>query len=271
MLVTSTIDAEPVQCMRIAGPTFITLIAAVSVAGIFIFPTFKLYWWMGVSVAVSIVVIWIWLWTGSAEIPEKDTKDVGLGTTLPLYTSGRDSVGWWAMCITMLGIFSAFISLVFGYFFYWSLREDFAAASSARDGVAWSIAAMVLTAICWVSTIAAKRLNAADRSQAFYLALLTAIVAGAAAGTATLAGPWYAELNPTAGVYPAMVWLLAIWSALHVAVGLLMHLYCAARRWAGRMTARYDMDIVNVTLYWHFAAATVMITLAIIAGFPYVA
>jgi cytochrome c oxidase subunit I+III len=68
-----------------------------------------------------------------------------------------------------------------------------------------------------------------------------------------------------------MVWLLAIWSALHIAVGLVMHLYCAARRAAGRMTARYDMDIVNVTLYWHFAAATVAITLAIIAGFPYVA
>ena len=37
------------------------------------------------------------------------------------------------------------------------------------------------------------------------------------------------------------------------------------------MTARYDMDIVNVTLYWHFTAATVAITLALIAGFPYVA
>ena len=89
---------------------------------------------MGVSIAVSIVVIWIWLWTGSAEIPEKETKDVGLGT-LPLYASGRDSVGWWAMCITMLGIFSAFISLVFGYFFYWSLHEDFVPARRAGRAV----------------------------------------------------------------------------------------------------------------------------------------
>ena len=79
------------------------------------------------------------------------------------------------------------------------------------------------------------------------------------------------ELDPTAGVYQAIVWLLAIWSALHIAVGLMMHLYCAARRAAGRMTARYDMDIANVTLYWHFTVATVAITLAIIAGFPYVA
>jgi cytochrome c oxidase subunit I+III len=97
------------------------------------------------------------------------------------------------------------------------------------------------------------------------------MLAGAFAAAATLAGPWYADLNPTTGVYAAMVWLLAIWSALHIAVGLVMHLYCAARRAAGRMTARHDMDIVNVTLYWHFTAATVAITLALIAGFPYVA
>jgi cytochrome c oxidase subunit I+III len=270
MLVTSTIDAEPVQCMRIAGPTFITLIAAVCVAGIFIFPTFKLYGWMGVSIICSLVVIWIWLWTGSAEIPEKPAKDIGLGTTVPLYASGRDSVGWWAMCITMLGIFSAFISLVFGYFFYWSLRADFA-PDPAPAGVAWSIAAAAATAVSWGATITATRLNARDRAPGVYLSLLTAIVAGAAAAAATLAGPWYSELDPTTGVYPAMVWLLAIWSALHLAIGLVMQLYCVARRAAGRMTARHDMDIVNVTLYWHFTAVTVAITVAIMAGFPYAA
>ncbi len=159
---------------------------------------------------------------------------------------------------------------MFGYFFFWSLREDFATTAAARAGVWWSIGAAVATAICWGLTIAAVRLNAADRSRAFYVALLAAVVSGAIAAAATLAGPWFAGLNPTAGVYPAMVWLLAIWSALHLAVGLVMHLYCAARRAAGRMTARYDMEIVNVALYWHFTAATVAITLALIAGFPYV-
>jgi cytochrome c oxidase subunit I+III len=44
-----------------------------------------------------------------------------------------------------------------------------------------------------------------------------------------------------------------------------------ARRMAGRMTARYDIDIVNVALYWHFSAMTVVITVAVIAGFPLVA
>jgi cytochrome c oxidase subunit I+III len=50
-----------------------------------------------------------------------------------------------------------------------------------------------------------------------------------------------------------------------------MQLYCVARRLAGRMTARHDMEISNVALYWHFLAVTVLITVAVIAGFPLVA
>jgi cytochrome c oxidase subunit I+III len=40
---------------------------------------------------------------------------------------------------------------------------------------------------------------------------------------------------------------------------------------AKRMTARYDIDICNVALYWHFTAFTAVVTVAVIAGFPLVA
>jgi cytochrome c oxidase subunit I+III len=43
-----------------------------------------------------------------------------------------------------------------------------------------------------------------------------------------------------------------------------------ARRLAGKMTARYDIDINNVALFWHFTALTATITVAVIAGFPLV-
>ena len=69
-------------------------------------------------------------------------------------------------------------------------------------------------------------------------------------------------------VYPATVWVLVLWCLLHLGVGLIMLLYCLARRWAGRMTARHDIDIQNVALYWHFMAITVGVTVAVVAGFP---
>jgi cytochrome c oxidase subunit I+III len=123
----------------------------------------------------------------------------------------------------------------------------------------------------WALTGLARRWNRRDRVVGFYLGLLCAAVLAGAGGVACLAGPWVSGLDPTRHVYPAIVWVLAIWTAVHAALGLLMQLYCVARRLAGRMTAHYDIDITNVALYWHFTAVTVVMTVAVIAGFPLLA
>ena len=98
-LVTSVIDAQPEQCLRLPGPSFLPLWAALTLGGFFIFGTY--HWWpLAMASAVSAVgVIWAWLWRGTSVIPEKTEKAVGLGVTVPLYASGRASVSWWAMFI----------------------------------------------------------------------------------------------------------------------------------------------------------------------------
>ena len=268
MLITSTVDATPIQCMRIPGPTYLTLVAAIFVGGVFIFPTYKMYWMMAVSGVFALAAIIAWLWTGTAEIPEKDEKHVGLGLTLPLYRSGSDSVGWWAMFITMTSVFAAFVSLVFGYFFYWSIHDNFPPSPTPGPGVMWPMVATALIALSWLLTARARRWNARELRGRFYLGLLAAVVAAVLGGAAMVAGPWTTALDPTKDVYAATVWLLAIWAALHVALGVVMQLYCVARRAAGRMDARHDIDIHNVVLYWHFTGVTTIITVAVIAGFP---
>ena len=62
--------------------------------------------------------------------------------------------------------------------------------------------------------------------------------------------------------------LLVIWTVLHSLLGVVMQLYCFARRVAGRMTSRYDIDIANVALYWHFVAITAGTTVVVVALFP---
>ena len=271
MLVTTSVDAVPVQCLRIAGPTFITLFAAVFIGGAFIFATYKMYMLMTVSALAGLGTVLTWLWTGTAEIPEKDTKDVGLGLTLPLYVSGRDSVGWWAMLITMLGVFTAFMSLVFGYFFYWTLHENFPPSPLPGPGVFWPLTGAALLGASWLLTVLSRRWNNHDNAAAFHAGLMAAVVLALAGSAALVAGPKWTHLDPSADVYAATVWLLVLWSVVHVALGIVMQLYCVARRAAGRVTSRYDIDIRNVVLYWHFTALTVGITVAVIAGFPLVA
>ena len=269
-LVTSIIDAKPVQCLRVPGNTFVTLIAAIFTGGVFIFSTYA-WWWLALGSGVlALGAILAWLWTGTAPIPEKPEKDVGLGVTLPLYASGQASVGWWAMLITMLGDATAFMSLIFGYFFYWTVRTDFPPESMSGPGVFWPALGMALLLASWVLTILARHWNRRDLGVLFHAALLGAIVTGIGGCAALVAGPWFTGLNPEAHVYAATIWVLVIWTAAHAGAGLIMQMYCMARRLFGRMDARHDIDIVNVTLYWHFVAATAVVTVSVIAGFPLV-
>jgi cytochrome c oxidase subunit I+III len=270
-IITSVIDAQPHQVLRLPGPTFITLFAALFTGGFFIFGTF--HWWSlaGMSAVLALGTILYWLWTGSAFIPEKETKDVGLGLRLPLYGSGPASVGWWAMFITMLADVTAFVCLVFGYFFYWTIHPDFPPHPAPGPGVFWPTTGAILLLASWALTLLARQCNRRDRAVGFYVGLLGAAALAVASAAALLAGPWLSGLDATSHVYAATVWLLVLWTVVHIALGLVMQLYCLARRLAGRMTARYDIDITNVTLYWHFTAIMVGVTVAVIAGFPLVA
>ncbi len=267
-LVTTPVDANPIQCLRVAGPTFLTLLAALATGGLFIFSTFHLWTLAVVSGVLALAIILVWLWTGTAIIPEKSHKDVGLGLTLPLYVSGPKSVGWWGMFITMLGDMTAFVSLVFGYFFYWTVHDDFPPADEPVVGWKRPLIALALVGGAWLATLAARRWNRADRGRATHAALAAAVVLAIGGALLLVLEPLRAGLDPQRHVYPAIVWILVVWAVVHLAAGVIMQLYCVARRAAKRMTAAHDIDIANVTLYWHFALLTVVITVAVIAGFP---
>ena len=88
----------------------------------------------------------------------QDEKDIGRGISLPLYASGVKSAGWWAMFITMTGDGTAFASLVFGYFFFWTIHQDFT-GGVAGPGVVWPMTALVLFAFAWAATVGAREVN----------------------------------------------------------------------------------------------------------------
>ena len=266
-LITSVLDAEPEQCQRVAGPSFLPMISAALLGCVFIALTFE-FWIIALLSAIGTLasILW-WLWTGTGEIPEKKTKDVGLGLRLPIYASGPASVGWWAMFITMVGDSTAFASLVFGYFFYWTIHPGFT-DGQAGPGWIWPIAATALFAAAWGAMMAARWLNARGSAVGLRLSLAAALLLTLVGSAASLAGPWTHAMQPTVHVYPAIVWILVIWVLAHAAVGAVMQCYCLARSLAGRLTREHDMDIRNVALYWHFLVISALITFAVIGLFP---
>jgi cytochrome c oxidase subunit I+III len=68
-----------------------------------------------------------------------------------------------------------------------------------------------------------------------------------------------------------MVWLMVGWVVAHLALGIVMHCYCVARRNADRLTARFDIDTRNTLLFWHFSLAIAAVTIAVLAFSPVLA
>ena len=60
-LVTSTVDAEPMQCLRVPGPTFLPFFAAVFTGGVFIFSTY--HWWLAAGISGLLALATIVIWT----------------------------------------------------------------------------------------------------------------------------------------------------------------------------------------------------------------
>ena len=265
-LITSVIDARPLQIQRVTGPTWITHLAAGFTGGAFIFPTFHWYPPAILCGALAVACIIYWLWTATARPPEADSQDAGLGLSLPTYASGPSSVGWWAMWITMLGDATAFAALMFGFFFYWTASADFppAGAEHAVPGL------IGLAAICflvsWALTLGARQLNRAAAVSAARICLGLAPLAAAGGATALIGSVLH--LEPSSHVYPAILCALAIWICVHAGVGLIMQLYCLAGSVFGKLTPRYDADIWNVSLYWHFVTLAAVMTCAVLGLAP---
>ncbi len=266
-LITSVLDAVPQQCLRVSGTAYVTIVAAAALGGVFIALTFHLWLTTLAFGVVTLGAILWWLWTGTGEIPEKAEKDVGLGLKLPLYVSGPASVGWWAMFITMVGDGAAFASLVFGYFFYWTIHEDFTAGIGG-PGVFWPLLAVALFAAGWALLLAARAVNRRGAVAAVRTCLVLSLVLHGAAGLAGFMGPWAHGMDPTAHVYPAIVWVLVIWTLAHAGVGMIMLLFCLAATCTGRLSREHDTDIHNVALYGHFLLFTAVVTFAVTGLFP---
>lgn len=267
-LITSVLDARPLHVQRLPGPSYLPMLTAIALGGLFILPTFQWYVAAGLSGVAAFVLVMVWLWTGTSERPEKEGKDIGLGMTVPLYAAGPNSIGWWAIFITLVGSSTAFASLVFAYFYYWTIHPQWPPEGAPAAPWLWPLAALCGTAVMWLAHIAARRLNDDGRVAAARIALVAAFAGSAVAAASLMGGPVAQGLDPKTHAYPAIVFVLSGWSAAHLMVAAAGAAYALARSLVGRITPSHDGDLWNVTLFAHFIAPTAIITLAVLYLFP---
>jgi cytochrome c oxidase subunit I+III len=264
-LVTSAILAEPQYVMRLTGPGWAHVLAAIFTAAFFLLLTVKLVTAAMICgiLAVAAVVLWMW----ETDPPSKGKVEIGGGLRVPTYATGAVSHSWWAMVVLMLVAGALYLSYVFGYLYLWTVSPQHWPPNAPLPSPLWSTLSAVLLLLSGVA------LRLAGRPARFLrVSMPTLVFLGPLALVAALAvdvwGQWQAGLRPQESGYAAMVFTSAFLQAEIVASILMMSLFTCARWLTGQLDAMRRVVFDNLALLWWYAIGQGLLGLLLTHGFP---
>ncbi|HEX2824835.1 MAG TPA: cytochrome c oxidase subunit I [Burkholderiales bacterium] len=249
-LVTSPRDARPQYVLVLTGDSWLPFVAGLGTAAFFLLLTAKLHVAAAIGGVVALAAILRWLWeTDPGAI--RGPVDIGDGLPLPIYVSGRHSHSAWGMGVLLLVDATIFASLVFSWFYLWTQSQGPwppapyalpAGHTSVTVAALWSASG---AALVWAGRLLHRRL------------FTEALLAGAVCAAAATALHWsaYADIDPAAHGYGALVYAGLALQALHVLVAIAMAAYTLARRYSGKLDPVRRVTFDNTCIFWLYTSA----------------
>ncbi len=263
-IVTSPIDARPEYLLKLPGPSWLPVLAGVGTAAFFLFLTVKMFVASALGGIVALVSIFKWLWK-SEPAPTAKLYHIGEGIELPDHASGSKSHSWWAMVVLMLVDGSIFASLVFAYFYLWTITQGWPPAPFDIPSLSWTVGCALLWSLSSLLFAIAKVLlrKAASRA-AICGVIVSAILCVIAAFATNMHTFTTANVQPAEHAYGAVIYALLAWQGLHGVLLALMGSYTIARLIAGLLDDRRRNTFDNTRLMWHYSVAQGVVALAVL-------
>jgi len=270
-IVTSAVDAKPQYIIRMPGPGWAHLVAAVFMAAAFLLLTVKLVTPAIIAAVISIAACIVWGWQLDHG-PGKGRVDIGAGIKLPTYMAGPKSHAWWAMMVLVLVASSLYISYVFSYLYLWVVSPEVWSphGSPPLPGLGWPFGSALLLIAGTASMALARWLlpEPGRREPAAPLLLLLAVICLAAAFLADLWGHWSTGLRPAQNAYGAMVYMGSVVNFQVVFACVVLAGFAVARYLAGKLDVERRVSFENAALLYYYAAAQMFFGLLLLHGFP---
>jgi cytochrome c oxidase subunit I+III len=271
-IVTSPIEARPRYILRLPNASWRPMLSAVFTAAFFLLLTVK-FVVLAIACGVAAIVMMIWWMWSTDPGPSHPPVDVGGGIRLPVYVTGPASHSWWAMIVLELVIGTTFASLIFSYYFLWTVSPDVWPANTGAPIPAsgWPlISAALLVASSALVAYGSRALRSSARrgSWPVRIALLLAIPLLIGSLAVELHGQWQVGLRPTESGYGATVYAIAGMQGLLVFALTIMGFYTIARSLAGLLNAERRATYDNTMLLWHYTVGQGLVALFVVHVSP---
>ena len=267
LLITSAVDAEPLQVAILPGNTWTPLVAAALTSLLFIGFLMKLYWLAAAGAVLALGALAAWAWQ-SGDRPEHEDMDVGHGLRLPFHYCTARPPGWWGAFIALLADGALFFSLLFAYFFLWTVSPSWPPDDDRGMSLLLPAAGVAALAASSVAIWWAERANRAGRSLVLRTGLAAAIVLALAFLGLQGASLLMSGLSAKSHAYGALVYTIVGFQFVHVLVGILMAGFVLLRSYRGHVSARRPGEPAVAALFWHYTVLQWVAGFGVVYLFP---
>jgi cytochrome c oxidase subunit I+III len=259
-IVTSPLEAEPQYLLRLPGPSWLPLLAGLGTAAFFFALTVKWTWASvaGAALALGCLVRWLW---ASDPPPLDGAFPIGDGVRLPAYMTGHRSHAWWAVVVLLLVEGSIYASLVFSYYYLWTVTSSAwpPAPFSLPDGASTAVAGLGY-ALAAGAMLGSSRALTRSRHAVASAGLVAGMIVLALAFWFDVRAVRFVDGDAAAHAYGAAVHALLAWQGLHIALVAIVTVYVLARFRVGLVGARHRVTFDTLLLLWLYTAAQGLVT-----------
>ncbi|QKT04663.1 cytochrome c oxidase subunit I [Ectothiorhodospiraceae bacterium 2226] len=265
---TGVVSGRAEQVIVLPGPSWTPLVSALFVAVFFVGFLIRQYELAAVGAALAAVAFMFWGWfNGNAKAP--DLREAAPGVRLPMhYTTGCQAPGWWGLAIALLADGALFASLVFGYFFLWTVSDAW--PPTGYDMLELTMPALALAAVVLSSAgpAYARRALLRGRPMGAVVGLLFGLLLAGLYGLLQWRVLQALPFGATEHAYGALVYTIVVFHLVHMAMAVMIAFITLLKALGGYLTPTRCVDIHVTNLFWHYTVAMWVVSFAVVHVFP---
>lgn len=273
-IVTSPIEAKPEYIIRMPGPSWTHLIAAIFTAAFFLLLTIKAVTIAIICGVIAIAACIVWTWSLDHG-PSPEPVEIGGGIKLPTYMSGPKSHSWWAMIVLVVVASSLYVSYVFSYLYLWIVSPEVWApqGSPALPGLQWPLVTATLAIASALMLRQGMRLlpPPGHRNGKSVLLFGSSVLVLVLAVVLEIFAHYQTGLRPGQNSYGAMVYMGSVINGQVAFTTMIMIGFCVARYLRGMLDKVRRVTIENAAILLYYTVAQLLLGLLLVHGFPRIA
>jgi len=254
------------EIIHLPGNSWLPFIASVFLAVLCLSLLTKTYMLSLVACAAAIVTLLRWSWENGAHPAAAPDARTQPGEP-PLHSRTFDGPGLWGMGVTLLSDGALYLSLIFGWFYLWTVSPDWQVPDTTLNGWLMGASAVLLSVgALWMGRIVHRMRQDDLRNLLVNLALLAVL-----AFVQTGALIWVlvnAGLQITETAHDAVVFVMLFYSIMHCALAAVLTALQALRVGYGYVGEKAPYEPVVVLQLWYYNLAVLWISFLSLVLFP---